>query len=146
MVLGLQHALHAGERRIVDFDELRIVEVDRWPIERAEYAVWYVGGAWIGEELAAAGFCRGCAHGLLLIGAASPGGGARIHEGNGMVVKVQLGMAGQCNGGGRTGLRGRWGRGRAYIPTPPPQPSPAFAGEGEVSAGFDSAGYNPLML
>ena len=70
------------------------------PIQRAQDAVGNIGGPWIGEELAAAGFRRGCAHGLLLIGAASPGGGARIHEGNRWLVKVQLGMPGQCNGSG----------------------------------------------
>ena len=42
---GLQHALHAGERRVVDLDEIRIVEVDRRPVDRAQHAVGNVGRA-----------------------------------------------------------------------------------------------------
>ena len=69
---GLQHALHAGERGVVDLDEVRIVEVDRRPVERAQHAVGNVGRPRVGEEVAAAGLGDGAAHALdLMVAGAS---------------------------------------------------------------------------
>ena len=70
-VLGTQHALHPLEARVIDLAEVRVVEVDRRPVNRAEHAVGDVGRAGVGEEMPAAGLRDGSAHVLDLMMAAA---------------------------------------------------------------------------
>ena len=89
MLVGAQHAFHAGERRIIDLDEIRVVEVDTGAVHRPQHTVGDVGRAGVGEELAAAGFHG---HGRSLFiklrrrTGISPGG--RIHGRLAAVVKM----------------------------------------------------------
>ena len=55
MLIGAQNALHAGKRRIVNWHELCVIEIDAGAVKCPQHAVGDVGGAGIGEEVAAAG-------------------------------------------------------------------------------------------
>jgi hypothetical protein len=79
-MLRLQHALHTGERSVIDLDEIRIMEIDRRPVERTQHAVRDVRRPRVGEELAAAEFRDSGAHALILMVPA----GASIAENAGL--------------------------------------------------------------